>query len=107
MLDLISLTKNPELAEKLTFSIKGNELIEFAREMADNMRKTSQLPVLVPHPDPDILLTVDEAAEFLKVSRVTLWTWEKKGILNPMKIGNMVRYRKSDIISALDRRQSK
>lgn len=107
MINVELLIKNPELAENITFSMKGNDLIRFARELAESMRKTSQPPAPVPPPDPDILLTVDEAAEFLKVSRVTLWQWEKKKILVPSKIGNLVRYRKSDIITAMERRSSK
>ena len=44
-----------------------------------------------------LLLTVEEAGDLLKVSRTALWRWEKKGILEPVKIGRTVRYRKSDL----------
>ncbi|HPE74698.1 MAG TPA: helix-turn-helix domain-containing protein [Draconibacterium sp.] len=108
MINIELLTKHPELAENITFSMKGNDLILFAHELADRMTRNTSQPVATVTPsEPDILLTVDEAAEFLKVSRVTLWQWEKKKILIPSKIGNMLRYRKSDITIALDRRSSK
>lgn len=42
-------------------------------------------------------LTMDETAEMLSVSRVTLWSWDKKGILESVRVGNLRRYRLSDI----------
>jgi predicted DNA-binding transcriptional regulator AlpA len=44
-------------------------------------------------------LTVDQVADMLSVSRVTLWSWDRKGILNPVKIGNLKRYKLSEIES--------
>lgn len=41
-------------------------------------------------------LTPSEMAQSLKVSMVTLWNWDKQGITNPLRIGNLKRYRKSD-----------
>jgi len=101
------LKQNPELAEKITFSIKGNDLVQFAREIAADLKKSATPAPPVSSSDTDLLMTIEEAAEFLKVSKVTLWTWEKKKILLPAKIGNMVRYRKSDIIHAMERRSRK
>ncbi len=45
------------------------------------------------------LLTSKDVCARLKISRVTLWSWEKKGILFPIRIGNMKRYKLSDIES--------
>ena len=45
----------------------------------------------------DVFLTAVEASEKLKVNRVTLWSWEKKGYLKPTRIGEKVRYKLSDI----------
>jgi predicted DNA-binding transcriptional regulator AlpA len=44
-------------------------------------------------------LTVDEVCKILSVSRVTLWSWDKKEIVNPVRIGNLKRYRLSEIES--------
>jgi predicted DNA-binding transcriptional regulator AlpA len=54
-----------------------------------------------PETDPprEKYLTVDQVAEMLSVSRVTLWSWDKKEILNPVRIGNLKRYRLSEIES--------
>ena len=45
----------------------------------------------------DQLLTVDEAARLLSVSKMTLYRWDKSGILKKVEIGGKRRYRKSDI----------
>lgn len=45
----------------------------------------------------EVFLTAVEACEKLKVNRVTLWGWEKKGYLKPTRIGAKVRYKLSDI----------
>ena len=44
-------------------------------------------------------LTVEQVCEMLSISRVSLWNWDKKGITQPIRIGNLKRYRQSDIES--------
>jgi len=44
-------------------------------------------------------LTGTRVCELLDISRVTLWQWDKKGITNPVRMGNLKRYRRSDIDS--------
>lgn len=50
---------------------------------------------------PPEYLTRQETAEILKVSLVTLSDWNKKKILNPYRLGNLIRYKRSDIDLAL------
>ena len=45
----------------------------------------------------DQLLTIDEAARLLSVSKMTLYRWDQNGILKKVEIGGKRRYRKSDI----------
>ena len=55
-----------------------------------------------PDPQPpirDSYLTTEQVCKMLSVSRPTLWTWDKKEILNPVRIGNAKRYQLSDIES--------
>ncbi len=40
------------------------------------------------------LITPEQAADTLKVSKVTLWRWEKSGYLVPVSIGGKKRYRR-------------
>lgn len=51
--------------------------------------------------NPDTLLTPEETAKMLSISLVTLWSWRKKDIIQGHRIGNKVRYKKSEILLAL------
>lgn len=51
----------------------------------------------------DMLITPEQAAETLKVSKVTLWRWEKSGYLIPISIGGKKRYRNSDIAKIMEK----
>ena len=60
------------------------------------------LQQLIKKPDPkppteEKYLTTDQVCELWSISRVSLWNWDKKGITNPVSIGNLKRYRLSDI----------
>lgn len=46
-------------------------------------------------------LSVERTMELTDVSRTTLWHWERKGILKPVKIGRTVKYRESDVIALI------
>ncbi|CAA0159645.1 conserved hypothetical protein [Tenacibaculum maritimum] len=49
----------------------------------------------------DILLTRKQTAEILQISLVTLWNWTKGNTLTAHRIGNQVRYKKSEVLNAL------
>ncbi|GAB3501050.1 hypothetical protein GCM10027341_27290 [Spirosoma knui] len=48
---------------------------------------------------PDELLTPEEAAQFLKISKVSLWSWEKRGIVKGRHIGNLKRYSRNALLA--------
>lgn len=50
---------------------------------------------------PPEYLTRKETATILKVSLVTLSDWNKKKILNPYRLGNLIRYKRNEIEQAL------
>ncbi len=50
---------------------------------------------------PPEYLTRQEVADILKVSLVTISDWNKKKILNPYRLGNLIRYKRSEIEQAL------
>ena len=83
-----------------------NPFDEIARRLTDIEEVLLDLknqPVKPPPAhDIDELLTPEEAAKLLKVSKVTVWQWSKPkpGILNPRRIGNQVRYLKSEVLAA-------
>ena len=54
-------------------------------------------------PDNEQLLTREETAKMLSVSLVTLWDWTRKDIIPAYRIGNKVRYKKSEVSEALQK----
>jgi hypothetical protein len=50
---------------------------------------------------PLVYLTRKETARILKVSLVTLSDWNKKKILNPYRLGKLIRYKSNEIEQAL------
>lgn len=53
--------------------------------------------------DNNILLTRDDTAKMLSVSLVTLWDWTRKDLIPAYRIGNKVRYKKSEVLDALQK----
>lgn len=51
--------------------------------------------------DPTVWLSRKEVSELLGISLVTIHDWGKKGILYPYKMGNRVRFKRSDIEQSL------
>lgn len=81
------------------FEILLERFNQLERTVLENInKKNSTIPL--PARTPDELMTRVETAAFLKVSKVTLWNWDKKGILNPRRLGNQVRYLKSEVMAA-------
>lgn len=86
------LKTNPELVGNLIINVKASDLQEFA-ELCINRGKQEKPE----QKDPEEYLTPAQFAEALQVSLVTLWSWDKKGITRPLRIGNAKRYRRSDL----------
>jgi predicted DNA-binding transcriptional regulator AlpA len=91
MIDLTILKTNPELANNVKLEVSGADLLAFGESIH------KQASAVKPPEKDEIYLTAEELAKILKVSLVTIWSWDKKGITKPLRIGNQKRYRKSDI----------
>ncbi|MBQ9556965.1 MAG: helix-turn-helix domain-containing protein [Muribaculaceae bacterium] len=76
--------------------ISLNDLKEFAQNILTGAKSIAMLEAEAAATS-DQLLSVDEAAELLSVSKMTLYRWDKKGILKKVEIGGKRCYRKSDI----------
>ncbi|MGM5470250.1 helix-turn-helix transcriptional regulator [Flavobacteriaceae bacterium LMO-SS05] len=50
----------------------------------------------------DEILTRQEVADYLKISLVTIHSWNKYGILKPIRMGNRIFYKKQDILDVLE-----
>lgn len=81
------------------FGITPSELKEsILTDIRQELRALTQnfQPVTPPE-----YLTRKEAAKILKVSLVTLTDWNKKGILKPYRLGNLIRYKRAELDQAL------
>lgn len=81
------------------FGITPNELKE---NILNDIR--TELKALVQHFQPlkpAEYITRKEAAKILKVSLVTLSDWNKKGVLKPYRLGNLIRYKRTELDEAL------
>ena len=94
MINLEILKENPELARNIKLEVTGADLLAFGETILKNAvndaRKNQQTK-------PEEFLTPQELADKYKVSLVTLWSWDKKGITKPVRIGNAKRYKLSDV----------
>ena len=51
--------------------------------------------------EPEELLRVNQLAEFLNVSKVTIHNWKREGIIPFHRLSNKVYFKKSEVISSL------
>lgn len=54
----------------------------------------------------EVYLTRDETSKLLSISLVTLWDWTRKDIIPAYRIGNKVRYKKSEVVTAMQKMNS-
>jgi predicted DNA-binding transcriptional regulator AlpA len=79
------------------FEIMTQEIEGLRKDIA-KLHSLLENPAPAPLKDANKLLTGDEVCERLKISRVTLWNWDKKEITKPIYIGGgLKRYRLADI----------
>ena len=81
---------------KITFEKLPEALSYLIEEVADLKRIVTKQPKQST-PKEEEYLTPAEMIQSLKISSVTLWHWDKKGITQPLRIGKLKRYRRSDL----------
>ena len=81
---------------RLTFE-RVPEAIESLLEELAELKKMLTNQKEQPTEEKEEYLTPSEMMQLLKISSVTLWNWDKKGITRPLRIGNQKRYRHSDL----------
>ncbi len=52
-------------------------------------------------------LNSKEVKQLLKISDVTLWKYDRKGITEPHRIGKVKRYRKDQVLSVMTKMETK
>ena len=86
---------------KKVFQIDGISSTDFFNEFVE-FRKTLEHFAQSQQPDPSSdFITRQETAEILNVSLSTLLNWRKAGIITAYRIGNKIRYKKSEILDSL------
>ncbi len=83
-------------SENMVLQLKKEDLKEFANQILLGAKSIAMLEAEAAATS-DKLLTIDEAAKLLSVSKMTLYRWDQNGILKKVEIGGKCRYRKSDI----------
>lgn len=82
--------------KKITFDLVPDALSHLIEEVADLKKLLARTTEVSSQPEEEYL-TPSEMAQSLKISMVTLWHWDNKGITKPLRVGNLKRYRKSDL----------
>jgi excisionase family DNA binding protein len=87
-----------ELAKEcpnISITVTALELIEAIDYCVNSSRKA--LEQQITDANTETYLSPDEAAKLLRVTKPTLWRWNKQGYLKQIEIGGKRRYRMSDI----------
>ena len=83
-------------SENVILQLSKEDLKEFANQILLGAKSIAMLEAEAAATS-DQLLSIDEAAKLLSVSKMTLYRWDQNGILKKVEIGGKRRYRKSDI----------
>lgn len=74
------------------YMITAEQLKDYANEVAQTI-----LDGMSNHNSSDNLLTVDEVSKKFKVNRITVWRWERDGLLKGKKMGRRKYYASNEI----------
>lgn len=80
-------------------NMEAKTLLSMFQDLNNQLRQIKE--TLVPKQKIE-LMTRKEVSNLLGVSVVTVHNWGKKGIIKPYRIGNKVRYKRSEVLEALE-----
>ncbi|MFI3290210.1 MAG: helix-turn-helix domain-containing protein [Rikenellaceae bacterium] len=86
----------------ISITIKASELQKVFATLVDGAIAKYRREI-EPNPD-DILYSIKQVCEMLSVDKSTLWRWQQRGYLVPTKVGDLPRYRKSQIDELLGKK---
>ena len=93
MIDIMSILTAGDANIKL--EITSEDLRNFSEELIS--RAVNEVATAMQDNKEDCLLSKEETKKRLGVCDATLWHWDKKGYLKPVKVGSKVKYRESDV----------
>lgn len=88
------------------FQINAGDLCEFAHRLISQAADIARLQMERADLSKE-LLTIDEVSAMLKVSKMTLYRWDKAGLLTKIEVGGKRRYRRSEVEALTENRKSK
>ncbi len=100
MTDILAIIQNGNGNIKL--EVTGEDLLMFSNQLIS--RAKHELSTAIAEARKEKYLTKEEVKQMCDVCDTTLWHWSKKNYLKPVKVGNKVRYRQSDIQKILGER---
>ena len=71
------------------------------KSLFESLNQTPSINPKLPNDEQNDLLDMSEVLKFLKVSKVTIHNWKKKGIIKSHRIGRKLYFKKSEIESAI------
>lgn len=88
---------------KNVFQVENINAVDFKNDIIEGviLALKNYGKVMPTEENDDPLLTRAETAKLLTISLVTLWDWTKKDILSAYRIGNKIRYKKSEVLKSL------
>lgn len=81
----------------VTIAVKASDLMAFAQTIVEQTRQ--ELERELAEDRNEIYYSADQVMSMLNVSKMTLWRWAQpeNKYLTPIRVGGLVRYRKSDV----------
>jgi len=93
-----------KMPPNVVIQLSGEEFMKLVDIYSEAKKPTDESQ---PKNEETQILTVNRVCEKLEITRVTLWDWDKKGITKPIRLGNLKRYRLSDIEELLKKKEVK
>ena len=87
--------------KKQIIQIENIDAEDFKNEIISGVINALEKRYATSQKEEEQILTRAEAAKLLSISLVTLWDLTRKDKIPAFRIGNKVRYKKSDVLNAL------
>lgn len=82
-----------------------SELLELIQNMIRNeLVKFDPTKIKTP---PEELMTIEEACQFLHVSKVTIHKWKKRKLIFSHRIGRKIYFKRHELLAAMERMKVK
>ena len=86
--------------------ISAGDLCDFAHRLIESATDVARLQIERANLSKE-LLTIEEVADMLKVSKMTLYRWNLNDTLPKIEIGGKRRYRRADVEAIIEQRKEK